>query len=116
MEESKLDTPAGIPWVKLRSASSGVQLYKRMLGEVDPKARGGDVVAVYDKTGAPYGAALYNPKSLISLRLLSRGLIGFDPDKFFADKIQKAVAFRRDDLALDKSTDAYRLVHDIGDG
>src|SRR5579859_5124452 len=84
-----------LPWVKLRSASSGPQLYKRMLGEVDPKAKPGDVVAVFDKSGAPYGAALYNPKSLIALRLLHRGLDGFDLDSFFAKRIAEAVEFRR---------------------
>lgn len=105
-----------IPWVRLRSASSGPQLYKRMLADVDPKARPGDIVAVYDKADAPYGAALYNPKSLIALRLLTRGLTGFDTEKFFEDRLRRAVDFRRNVLNLDKTTNAYRLVHDIGDG
>ncbi len=106
----------GLPWVRIRSASSGPHLYKRMLGAVDPKARPGDLVAVYDKTDAPYGVAIYNPKSLISLRLLSRGKADFDADSFFADRLGAAVALRRQVLELDKTTDAYRLVHDNGDG
>ena len=105
-----------LPWIQLRSASSGPQLYKRMIGEVDPKAKPGDVVAVFDKAGAPYGAALYNPKSLIALRLLQRGLDGFDVDAFFAERIARAVEFRRKTLELDERTNAYRLVHDNGDG
>ncbi len=105
-----------IPWVRLRSAASGPQLYKRMIAEADPKARAGDIVAVYDKTGAPYGAALYNPKSLIGLRLLQRGLEGFDPEAFFTEKIARAVDLRRGLLRLDDTTQAYRLVHDNGDG
>jgi 23S rRNA (cytosine1962-C5)-methyltransferase len=105
-----------LPWVKIRSAASGPQLFKRMIDEVDPKARAGDVVAVYDKSGAPYGAALYNPKSLISLRLLSRGLTGFDTETYFAQRLARAVEHRRVTLSLDKTTEAYRLVHDIGDG
>jgi 23S rRNA (cytosine1962-C5)-methyltransferase len=105
-----------IPWVRLRSAASGHQLYKRMLGEVDPKARPGDVVAVYDRTDAPYGVALYNPKSLIALRLLARGVGGFDLDVFLAERIGQAVSFRRETLALDETSNAYRLVHDQGDG
>ncbi|MBI3552550.1 MAG: class I SAM-dependent rRNA methyltransferase [Elusimicrobia bacterium] len=105
-----------IPWVRLRSASSGIQLYKRMISDVDPKARAGDIVAVYDKADAPYGAALYNPKSLIALRLLTRGLSGFDTEKFFEERLRRAVEFRREALGLDKTTDAYRLVHDNGDG
>ena len=105
-----------IPWVRVRSAASGHQLYKRMLGEVDPKARPGDMVAVYDRNDAPYGVALYNPRSLIALRLLTRGIGKFDPDAFFADRIGTAVDFRRNVLGLESVTDAYRLVHDHGDG
>src|SRR5258708_5726598 len=87
-----------IPWVRLRSAGSGSQLYKRMLGDVDPKAKAGDVVAVYDKSDAPYGAALYNPKSLITLRLLTRGLAGFDTERYFAERLAAAISLRRDVL------------------
>ena len=105
-----------IPWVRLRSAASGHQLYKRMLGEVDPKAKPGDLVAVYDRSDAPYGVALYNPRSLLALRLLTRGIGAFDADAFFDDRIAVAAQFRRDILGLDAATDAYRLVHDNGDG
>lgn len=116
----KTGRPAGhalpIPWVRLRSAASGHQLYKRMLGEVDARARPGDVVAVYDRSDAPYGVALYNPRSLIALRLLARGVGDFDVDRFLGERIGQAVDFRRKTLGLDESTDAYRLVHDNGDG
>ncbi|MDE2141598.1 MAG: class I SAM-dependent rRNA methyltransferase [Elusimicrobia bacterium] len=105
-----------IPWVRVRSAASGHQLFKRMLGEVDPKARPGDMVAVYDRNDAPYGVALYNPRSLIALRLLTRGIGKFDPDAFFAERLGSAVEFRRGALGLDAVADAYRLVHDHGDG
>ncbi|MBI3549181.1 MAG: class I SAM-dependent rRNA methyltransferase [Elusimicrobia bacterium] len=118
--EKKRGVPAAhkapIPWVRLRSAGSGPQLFKRMLGEVDPKARPGDLVAVYDKSDAPYGLALYNPRSLIALRLIHRGAVDFDLDQFFGERIRLAVEFRRDALELDKRTSAYRLVHDLGDG
>ena len=105
-----------IPWVRLRSAASGHQLYKRMLGEVDPKARPGDLVAVYDRSDAPYGVALYNPRSLIALRLLTRGIGSFDADAFFMERVGAAIDFRRKILDLDAASDAYRLVHDNGDG
>lgn len=87
-----------------------------MIGAADPAARPGDIVAVYDKSETPYGVALYNPKSLLSLRLLARETKGFDPDAFFIDRIARAADFRRSVLGLDKATDAYRLVHDYGDG
>ena len=105
-----------IPWVRLRSAGSGHQLYKRMIGETDAKAKAGDLVAVYDRADAPYGVALYNPRSLIALRLLTRGIGAFDAETFFAERIATAAQFRRDTLGLDRSTEAYRLVHDNGDG
>ncbi len=105
-----------IPWIKLRSAGSGPTVFKRMIGEADPRARPGDIVAVYDKSGAPYGVALYNPKSLIALRLLTRGVGSFEAEAFFQERIDAAVRFRHDDLRLPERTDAYRLVHDQGDG
>ena len=111
--------PAGhegpLPWVKLRSAASGHQLYKRMLSGADPKARPGDVVMVYDKSDAPYGLALYNPKSLIALRMLHRGRYGGDLDSLFAHRVDKALELRREIFSLDKVTDAYRVAHDQGD-
>jgi 23S rRNA (cytosine1962-C5)-methyltransferase len=102
--------------VRLRSTASGHQLYKRMLGEVDPKAKPGDIVAVYDRSDAPYGVALYNPRSLIALRLLTRGIGDFEAEAFFAARVASATQFRRDVLGLDAKTDAYRVAHDNGDG
>jgi 23S rRNA (cytosine1962-C5)-methyltransferase len=106
----------GLPWVKLRSASPSPQIYKRMVSEVDPAAKPGDIVAVYDKSGNPYGVALYNPRSLITLRRIARDPLNFDIEKHFAERIDAAVAFRRLELGLDEKTDAYRLIHDMGDG
>lgn len=105
-----------IPWVRLRSTGSGHQLYKRMLGEVDPKAKPGDIVAVYDRSDAPYGVALYNPRSLIALRLLTRGIGSFDAEAFFNARVTQALQFRREVLGLDAQADAYRVAHDNGDG
>jgi 23S rRNA (cytosine1962-C5)-methyltransferase len=116
MSEAPAAHKGPIPWVILRSAASGHQLYKRMVDRVDSKARPGDLVAVYDKSGAPYGLALYNPKSLITLRLLHRGAVDFDLDHFFAGRLARAIELRRGFLKLDEASDAYRLVHDQGDG
>ena len=112
--------PAGhtgsLPWVRLRSASPGLSVFRRMIGEVDPRAEDGDMVAVYDKADAPYGVALYNPRSVITLRMLTREVAGFDPDQFFAERLRRALELRRDVLGLDRSTNAYRVVFDQGDG
>ena len=105
-----------LPWVTLRSAAAGPQAFRRMISETDPKAKPGDLVAVYDKTGAPYGVALYNPKSLITLRLISRDPAAFDAETHFAQKLRSTADLRREIFKLDESTDAYRLAHDYGDG
>jgi len=105
-----------LPWARLKSAPAGPQAFKRMIAAVDPKARPGDIVAVYDKVGAPFGVAFYNPKSLITLRMLAKDAAGFDSEAFFEERIRRAVMFRRETLGLDRRTDAYRLVHDLGDG
>ncbi|MFA5162163.1 MAG: class I SAM-dependent rRNA methyltransferase [Elusimicrobiales bacterium] len=108
---------SSLPWVRLRSAGSGPNLFKRMLAEADPKIRSGDIAAVYDKTGAPYGIAVYNDRSLIALRLISReSAAAFNIADFFKRQITRAVSLRRDVLKLDSAADAYRLVHDHGDG
>ena len=109
-------TPTELPRVKLRSASPGPYVFKRMLGQVDPKARPGDLVAVYDKLDAPYGVGLYNPKSQIAVRMLARGRTDFSADTFFEERITEAVSLRRDFLKLDATTDAYRVVYGEGDG
>lgn len=117
---NKGKAPAGhsvnLPWVRLRSASPGLSVFKRMVDETDPAARPGDLVAVYDKADAPYGIALYNPRSVITLRLLTRDVAGFDPDTFFAERLRRALDLRTEVLGLDDVTNAYRLVYDQGDG
>ena len=55
MDKPTLAAPKGhsgpLPWVKLRSAASGHQLYKRMLDVVDPRARPGDAVTTQEGHG-----------------------------------------------------------------
>lgn len=104
-----------LPWAKLKSAPAGPQAFKRMLDAVDPKAKPGDLVQVYDKSGSAFGIGFYNPRSLISLRILGRETSP-DADAFFGARFDQALDLRRRVLALDGSTDAYRVVHDYGDG
>jgi 23S rRNA (cytosine1962-C5)-methyltransferase len=102
------------PWVLLRSASDHPFIYRRMIRDADPAAAPGDIVSVYDKSGALFGAGLYNPRSEIVLRMLTRGDAPA-ADAFFQTTLARAVALRRM-LRLDEVTDAYRLVHAEGDG
>ena len=72
---------------------------------------------MYDKNNNPFGVALYNPRSQITLRIFSRDNPDtFDINAFFDERVSRAVAFRRDVLKLPLTTDACRLVHDYADG
>lgn len=109
-------TPAGAvsPWVQLRSASGNPLIYKRMVRAADPAARPGDVVNIYDKSGFLFGRGLYNPRSMIALRVLTHRDRAID-DAFWQEVLGRAVELRRR-LRIDEVSDAYRLVHAEGDG
>jgi len=105
-----------LPKVKLAYAPAGPNAFRRMIGSVEG-ASAGEIVAVYDKNDRPYGVGLFNPRSQIALRIFSRE----NPDKFNVEafikrQVARAVDFRRNVLKLDKAGNAYRLVHDYGDG
>jgi 23S rRNA (cytosine1962-C5)-methyltransferase len=78
---------------------------------VPPGAEPG-VARVMDQRGKPLGVALWSPRSEISLRLLDR-----DPDAtidraWWRRTLERAIARRSE---LERSTNAYRLVHGEGD-
>lgn len=106
----------GLPRVKLSHAPAGPNAFKRMIDTAD-RAEAGQLVAVYDKNGNPYGTAIYNPHSQITLRIISReNPEEFQLEKFFDEKVSRAISLRRDVLRLQERTDACRLVHDYADG
>lgn len=102
------------PWVKLRSGSSHAFLYQRMIGEVNPAARAGDIVAVYDKSGRLFGHAFYHDRSQIALRMLSYDPAPIDED-FFRRRLADAIGWRQKLIPDVSNTDVYRLVHAEGD-
>jgi 23S rRNA (cytosine1962-C5)-methyltransferase len=75
----------------------------------------GDLVRVVDRDGVHIGFALWNGRSQISLRFLSRSSEPPGPD-FWRRRIEEAVALRRTVLELDRDTNAYRVIHAEGDG
>ncbi|HOW89997.1 MAG TPA: hypothetical protein PL037_06925, partial [Elusimicrobiales bacterium] len=102
--------------VKLAYAPAGPNAFRRMIGSAG-NASPGEIVAVYDKNDRPYGVGLYNPRSQIALRIFTRENPDvFDLESFIKRQVGRAVEFRRSVLGLDRTTDAYRLVHDYGDG
>lgn len=113
-ETTPLDIPPGAPWVRLRSASTQTFIYDRMIKEADPAAQPGDVVRVFDRHGALFGHALYNPKSRIALRMLNWDATPVD-EAYWRDAVTRAAWLRSRTLRLDAATNAYRVIHAEGD-
>ncbi|PIU19341.1 MAG: RlmI/RlmK family 23S rRNA methyltransferase, partial [Elusimicrobia bacterium CG08_land_8_20_14_0_20_59_10] len=116
MAEKIYSISKSLPKVRLSHAPAGPNAFKRMIASAD-QAEPGELVAVYDKNGNPYGVALYNPRSQITLRIFTRDNPDtFDINAFFDQRVSRAVSFRRELLKLPATTDAYRLVYDYADG
>jgi 23S rRNA (cytosine1962-C5)-methyltransferase len=68
-------------------------------------------VAVVDHRGQPVGVGLYNPHSLIAVRLYARHVRAIDAN-LFRDRLDVALALRRRILPVEST---YRLIHGEGD-
>lgn len=111
----ELPSAASLPRVRLRSVRMHTHLFRKLVGDVDPAARPGDLVAVETPQGDLLGHGLYNPRAEIAVRMLTFGPAppGID---FWEEKLQRAVELRRDVLRLDAAGDACRVVHAEADG
>jgi len=89
--------------------------YAQAVDRVEGDARAGDVVSVVDHDGRFIGRGLYNPRSQIAVRLLTRDDEAVD-EAFFRRRLQGAIALRRRLGLPSEATDAYRLVNSEGDG
>jgi 23S rRNA (cytosine1962-C5)-methyltransferase len=69
-----------------------------------------------DRDGQWVGRGFHNGHSRIALRVLTTDPAEAIDEAFFARRLARAVALRRDWLGLDTVSDAYRLVHSEGDG
>src|SRR5919202_130 len=112
------DAPAALPQVRLKIArrSSHPWIFQKMVEKPATRLPGGSVVDVVDRDGQWVGRGFYNGHSRIALRVLTTDPAERIDDDFFARRLARAVALRRDWLGLDAVTDAYRLVHSEGDG
>src|SRR5512135_44623 len=112
-----LEPPSELPTVAVRAAGNHPFIYRKMVvGPVGAnRPADGDLVRVVDRDHLPLGFGLWNGRSQISLRLLAPGAEppGLD---FWTRRIDRALALRREVLALDGATNAYRVVHAEGDG
>ncbi len=107
-----------LPAVRLKIArrSSHPWIFQKMVEKPLERLPPGTVVDILDREGQWVGRGFYNGHSRISLRVLTTDAHEAIDEAFFARKIARAVALRRDWLNLDAVGDAYRLVHSEGDG
>jgi 23S rRNA (cytosine1962-C5)-methyltransferase len=101
--------------LKITRRSSHPWIFQKMVEKPAVKPPPGSVVDVVDKDGQWVGRGFYNGHSRISVRLLTTDQAETIDEAFFARRLQRAVALRRDWLGLDAVTDACRLVHSEGD-
>ncbi len=115
--DRSLDPEGTLPTIAIRAPGGHALIYRKMVdGPVGAAAPNhGDLVRVVDREGQHLGYALYNGRSQIALRFLSREA---EPPglAFWTRRIEQAVALRKSLLNLDRETDAYRLLHAEGDG
>lgn len=93
----------GHPWV-----------YANAIGRLEGPAAPGDVVTLVDHDGRFIGRGLYNPRSQIPVRLLTRADEAIDAS-FFQRRIADARALRARVGLPSARTTAYRLVNSEGD-
>ena len=103
------------PWVQIKTFVSKPNIFRTMIGRASPDARIGDVVAAYDKDGRLIGYGFWNPGAPIALRIFKH-TPGKPDDAWFDAAIRRAVSFRREILALDATTDTYRVINADADG
>ena len=117
MPDRSLAADEPLTTVAIRAAGTHQFVYRKMVeGPVGPAAPNhGDLVRVVDRDGQRLGYALWNGRSQISLRFLSRQ---DDPPgmEFWNQRVDQAVALRTKVLDLGSVTNAYRVIHAEGDG
>jgi 23S rRNA (cytosine1962-C5)-methyltransferase len=111
----QVDQGGRLPIVRLKSAGLHPLIYRKRIADVDRAAKQGDLVEVVDEERQRVGFGLFNPKSELSLRMLSRGNELPNQD-WWRQRLAEAVTLRREMLRLDETTDAYRVIHAEADG
>jgi 23S rRNA (cytosine1962-C5)-methyltransferase len=101
----KIERSARHPWI-----------FRKMVERPEAKLPPGTLVRVEDRTGRACGEGFYNGHSQIALRMLSEDPAETVDRDWFARRIARAAALRRELLGLDRYTNAWRVVHAEGDG
>ncbi|MBL0333183.1 MAG: class I SAM-dependent rRNA methyltransferase [Chlorobiota bacterium] len=87
-------------------------IFSNEIKSVDINAKPGDLVSVYSSDDRFIGCGLYNPNSLISIRIVSNTNTELDSN-WFKNKIAEALKFRLDLFSIGNS---FRLIHGESDG
>ncbi len=111
-----LSQPLPTVTLKIDRRSSHPWIFQKMVEKPVTRIAPGSVVDVVEKSGNWVGRGFYNGHSRITVRLLTSDRGEAIDSDFFARRIARAIALRRDVLKLDAVTDAYRIVHSEADG
>src|SRR5437899_11167144 len=117
-DKMKAMSPAdSVPVVRLKIArrSSHPWIFQKMVEKPAMRLPAGTVVDIVDRDGQWVGRGFYNGHSRIALRVLTTDPGEAIDEAFFARRLGRAIALRREWLKLDAVTDAYRLVFAEGD-
>jgi 23S rRNA (cytosine1962-C5)-methyltransferase len=106
-----------VPTVRLKITrrSAHPWIFQKMVEKPEKRVPGGSIVDIVDRDNQWVGRGFYNGHSRIALRLLTSDSGEVIDADFFARRLDRSIALRRDWLRLDAITDAYRLVHSEGD-
>ena len=107
-----LDPDERLPVVTLKSLGLHPLIYRKRIARVDRGVGVGDLVEVRNDDSLRAGFGIYNPKSELALRVLSRG-DELPTSAWWKGRLEEAVRLRREVLRLDEASDAYRVVHDL---
>src|SRR5689334_17481381 len=94
--------------LKIQRRSSHPWIFQKMVERPATRPPGGSVVDVIDRDGQWAGRGFYNGHSRIALRVLTSDPAEAIDAAFFARRLDRAVALRREVLGLDAVSDAYR--------
>lgn len=102
--------------LRIRHHSRHPWIFYGMTRDWDEGIKAGDWVSVIDKEKEFVGYGFANRRSEISVRLISFDPRTADPAAVIEERIRQAVGLRREALALDGRTNAWRIVNSEGDG
>ena len=108
---------AALPVVRLRTvvSSRGPWIFRKMVDAADPRTEPGAVVRVLDREGTFVAQAFWNPRSELALRVLTRAESPMVDEGWLRAAVARAIALRRETLALDRQSDAWRAVFSEAD-